>query len=80
MASLSSIWGFPLFPHVPYIILFPPLFSFMENALRIGSGAEYVPNTTDVLRARAKSVGIAETRSVGFLFFFGITLFGAPWR
>ncbi|PVG00348.1 guanine nucleotide binding protein, alpha subunit [Serendipita vermifera] len=35
---------------------------FMENALRIGSGQDYVPNTTDVLRARAKSVGIAETR------------------
>lgn len=35
---------------------------FMEHALRIGSGADYVPTTTDVLRARAKSVGIAETR------------------
>lgn len=43
----------------------------MESALRIGAGADYVPNTTDVLRARAKSVGIAETRLVGhkpFLF------------
>ncbi|CAG7854906.1 Guanine nucleotide-binding protein alpha-3 subunit [Serendipita indica DSM 11827] len=35
---------------------------FMEHALRIASGPEYVPTTTDVLRARAKSVGIAETR------------------
>ncbi|KAG8754477.1 Guanine nucleotide-binding protein alpha-2 subunit [Serendipita sp. 396] len=35
---------------------------FIEHALRIGSGSEYVPTTTDVLRARAKSVGIAETR------------------
>ncbi|KAG8810388.1 Guanine nucleotide-binding protein alpha-2 subunit [Serendipita sp. 399] len=40
---------------------------FIEHALRIGSGSEYVPNTTDVLRARAKSVGIAETRQVSFL-------------
>lgn len=36
----------------------------MEHALRIGSGPDYVPTTTDVLRARAKSVGIAETRYV----------------
>jgi len=34
---------------------------FMEHAKRIGA-PKYIPNTTDVLRARAKSVGIAETR------------------
>lgn len=35
----------------------------MEHAKRIGA-PRYIPNTTDVLRARAKSVGIAETRYV----------------
>jgi hypothetical protein len=52
-------------------------FSFMEHALRIGSGPDYIPTTTDVLRARAKSVGIAETRYVTFEFFLPFDL---VWR
>lgn len=36
----------------------------MEHALRIGDQSGYTPNTTDVLRARARSVGIAETRLI----------------
>jgi guanine nucleotide-binding protein G(i) subunit alpha len=35
--------------------------SFFSEVLRIGSPG-YLPNETDVLRARQKSVGIAETR------------------
>jgi len=35
----------------------------MEHAKRIGA-PKYIPTTTDMLRARAKSVGIAETRYV----------------
>jgi hypothetical protein len=49
----------------------------MEHALRIGSGSDYVPTTTDVLRARAKSVGIAETRYVILLFRLDLVV---AWR
>ena len=35
--------------------------SFFEEVSRIG-GVNYVPTETDVLRARAKSTGITETR------------------
>lgn len=38
-----------------------PVFSFFSEVLRIGA-PDYVPNESDVLRARAKSSGIAETR------------------
>jgi guanine nucleotide-binding protein subunit alpha len=35
--------------------------SFFEEVSRIG-GLNYIPTETDVLRARAKSTGITETR------------------
>jgi guanine nucleotide-binding protein G(i) subunit alpha len=38
-----------------------PAYSFFSHAPRIGA-PEYVPNEDDVLRARAKSTGITETR------------------
>jgi hypothetical protein len=42
------------------------LLSFFSEILRIGS-PDYVPSEADILRARAKSSGIAETRLVSFI-------------
>ncbi|KAF9474876.1 hypothetical protein BDN70DRAFT_884349, partial [Pholiota conissans] len=52
-------------PHLPHV--YPTTnailvsYSFFSEVLRIGA-LGYLPNETDVLRARQKSVGIAETR------------------
>lgn len=43
------------------VVVLTVIRSFFSEVPRIGS-PDYVPTETDVLRARAKSVGIVETR------------------
>lgn len=42
-------------------LLFPSNSSFFDEVARIGA-PDYVPNETDVLRARTKTTGISETK------------------
>ena len=60
MCYLSSALSPALLNLIPYFLL-PPLHSFFGEVLRIGQ-PDYLPNETDVLRARQKTVGITETR------------------
>ena len=46
---------------VPALMALTPFCSFFGEVLRIGFPG-YLPNETDILRARQKSVGITETR------------------
>ncbi|PWN29512.1 guanine nucleotide-binding protein alpha-3 subunit [Jaminaea rosea] len=63
--SIESLWSDPVIPSIVdrssefYLMDSAPY--FFENVRRIGS-QDYVPNEDDVLRARSKTTGIAETR------------------
>lgn len=63
--SIESLWKDPVIPSIVdrssefYLMDSAPY--FFENVRRIGS-PDYVPNEDDVLRARSKTTGIAETR------------------
>ncbi|KAF5322853.1 hypothetical protein D9619_002293 [Psilocybe cf. subviscida] len=64
--AISQLWKDPIIPKVMdehssdfYLMDSAPY--FFGEVLRIGT-AGYLPNETDVLRARAKTVGIKETR------------------
>lgn len=63
--SIESLWSDPVIPSIVdrssefYLMDSAPY--FFENVRRIGS-QDYIPNEDDVLRARSKTTGIAETR------------------
>ncbi|PPQ86211.1 hypothetical protein CVT25_006891 [Psilocybe cyanescens] len=64
--AISQLWKDPIIPkvmdeHSSDFYLMDSAAYFFSEVLRIGS-PEYLPNETDVLRARQKSVGITETR------------------
>ncbi|KAJ7741980.1 heterotrimeric G-protein alpha subunit, GPA3-like protein [Mycena maculata] len=64
--AISQLWQDPIIPkimdeHANEFYLMDSAVYFFTEVLRIGA-PDYVPTETDVLRARAKSFGISETR------------------
>ncbi|KAJ7468072.1 guanine nucleotide binding protein, alpha subunit [Mycena latifolia] len=64
--AISQLWQDPIIPkimdeHASDFYLMDSAVYFFTEVLRIGA-PDYVPTETDVLRARAKTTGISETR------------------